>query len=830
MSYKINSTLHRPTRFRILKSVFLTLLLTGLVIFLNSGWGKIPALGPMLSPFTGVWAHTPGEKILLERYHLNRHLTSPVTIQQERNGLFHIFAANDEDLYAAQGYTVSSQRLFQMNFLARAAEGRLAEWVGPAALTTDKFFQQMDLAKAARESADLMMQDRFTAMALEQYAAGVNAYVDSLGPGELPIEFKLLGAEPDQWSPYRSALLLKIMTYLLTGSSRDVPLTRSVQKAMDLADLDTLFPLYEKNVIPSISSSEFPILRPKSQRVYLKPSIGTSNSGTSSIPLHPNPNNGSNNWAVSGAKTRSGYPLLAGDMHLSYQLPAQWIALQLKSHHQDVIGFSLPGAPGIVMGANRNLAWAVTNGGADVLDWHRIVWASKVEGTGLSSGKENQYYQVGKNTRKAQIENRSIKVRGALSVPVSVIWTHLGPVLEMESDVGDKEFLAAHWLGHSASREITAFLELNRADSVENCFKILERSFATPQQNFLCVDHQNIGLMVAGQVPLRSPGEGRIILPATDEPSWTEFVPTQHLPRSLNPRSGYLFSANQQIYDEQYPYYFQWHYRPSFRAERIKRLLESQSVFSPEDFASFQKDDYLIPAERSLPRLLSIMDSHLENLESSQKAYINKLKEWDYRAEQDQSYPTFFHLWWKHIDQLMWQQFWPDPKNYQWPTFEVTLDLLMRDQITFQNETKPSEPLILDSRSIIREAFARAWREFNAAPESQQWGEANKAQFQHLLRLPHWSRTATDSGARDAINAQDAVHGASARLVVSMSYPPRVWGHHPGGPSGDPLSEQYDSWMKHWTSNRLMEWNFAPSPIAHSSELLLSRVFEGSKP
>lgn len=791
------------------------MVLLGWLALLANGWGSLPPLGQMLSPFSGLWSYTPASSVLQKSHHLNRHLNSAVTFQQDRQGVFHIFAENDEDLYLAQGFLVASQRLFQMNFIARVAEGRLSEWVGPRAVSTDIFFQQMDLARAAAKSADKMMDEPFTAMALEAYSRGVNAYIESLHRGQVPIEYKLLGAKPDAWSPYRVALLQKMMTYLLTGGSRDPQLTRSVQKAAELSGLEKLFPLWEKEAAPSITAEDFHVRGARAPSVPLSLDHMDSpfTAGAAAVPL-PHPGNGSNNWAVSGAKSRSGFPLLAGDTHLTYQLPAQWVALHLKSPTQDVIGFSLPGSPGVIIGTNRHLAWTVTNGGADVLDWHHITWADSPESTGLSSGKGRQFYLVGKNRRKAQGERRTLKVRGGLNRSVSVTWTHLGPVVDFKTDQ-ESYSLAAHWIGHEATKEVTSFLKLNRAQSVEECFDTLEKDYTAPQQNFLCADRSNIGLYVAGKVPLRPPGAGRLILAATEEPSWTEFVPSAHIPRALNPERGYLLSANQQIYNESYPYYFQWLYRPSHRARRITELLGTGESFSPEDFIAFQKDAYLVPAQKTLPELLRIIEEQKDQLSSEERAYLSELKEWDYQAHHWLTHPTFFHQWWDEIQALLWSELWPDPDLYLWPRMDTTFEWIQKGEVHLAGK-EGNEGWTRSTHPVVLEAFKKAY----TSSAQKSWGESNLATFPHLLRLPLWERSRVDSGAEESVHAQSGHHGATLRMVVSLTYPPRIWGHHPGGPSGDPLSPDYEAWMDEWASGDLMEWVYPEEPLPTDQTVL----------
>ncbi|MCD8539644.1 MAG: penicillin acylase family protein, partial [Leadbetterella sp.] len=263
------------------------------------------------------------------------------------------FAANEDDLYFAQGYLVAKDRLWQMEFYTLVSSGRLTEIVGETAFEFDRYNRRLGMARAAMEIAENQKKDEKAWRILNAYAAGVNTYISQLSYKKLPVEYKILGYEPEEWTPLKTILMLMNMRNTLNGSSDDFRLTNVLARyGIDtINDLYPDYPSVESPIIPSGTSWNF---TPES----LKPPLGYASSPArkSAQPLHypsRSPGIGSNNWAISGSKSATGLPILSNDPHLGLTLPSIWYQMQLSAPGVNVYGVALPGCPGIVIGFNK---------------------------------------------------------------------------------------------------------------------------------------------------------------------------------------------------------------------------------------------------------------------------------------------------------------------------------------------------------------------------------------------------------------------------------------------------------------------------------------------
>src|SRR5215207_3235314 len=124
-------------------------------------------------------------------------LKKGVKVRRGERGIPYVEAEDELDLYFAQGYVTAGDRLWQMDLFRRTARGELSEIFGKAALEEDKRRRAYGFAQVAEASA--AQADPRARAVMEAYAAGVNAYIDSLDDKSLPPEFQLLGYRPRHW-------------------------------------------------------------------------------------------------------------------------------------------------------------------------------------------------------------------------------------------------------------------------------------------------------------------------------------------------------------------------------------------------------------------------------------------------------------------------------------------------------------------------------------------------------------------------------------------------------------------------------------------------------
>src|SRR5580700_9858140 len=368
-----------------------------------------------------------------------------VTIARDALGVPHITAASEDDAFFAQGYVTAQDRLFQMDGLRRLAAGDLAEIVGPAALDLDRDSRRLRMRRIAEQAyVSLPPQDRGP---LAAYARGVNWFIQT-HLHALPVEFTLLGYDPRPWSAVDTILIGLHMYRDLTTTWKDEILKRDMLAAGDRAKVDFLFP---------------------------------ARSGGEAQP-------GSNAWAIGGAHTASGKPLLANDMHLQYSIPGIWYMVHLQAPGLDVSGVSLPGTPSVIVGHNRRIAWGVTNLHFDVQDLY-IENFDERTGRYLYSGQWEQ----------ARDERELIQVKGAPAVEMPIWVTRHGPLFINDA----KEHLALRWAAAESRAFQFPFPQLNRAGNWQEFTAALAR-FAGPAQNFVYADVDgNIGYHATGVLPIR---------------------------------------------------------------------------------------------------------------------------------------------------------------------------------------------------------------------------------------------------------------------------------------------------------------------------------------
>lgn len=794
--------------------VFLSLSLGGLFA-LSKPWGQVPAMGPLLSPFSGLWvrSHSPFDSNARADHFILHGLKGQVSIQVDEDGIQHVFAQEDEDLYFAQGWIHAAERLWQMEFLTRLAEGRLSELVGRRALEFDRMFLRMGIPEAAKESAELMLQDAVTDTALRSYASGVNAYISSLRPRDLPFEFRLLSATPEKWSPEKAALLLKLMAYNLSGRSADPEMTRS-RSVLSKPDFEELFPVkpdVADTIIPKGTKWSFSGTRvapPADEFIaQLKPRTRRR---------QPDPSNGSNNWAISGRKSTTGLPILSNDIHLEYSLPSLWFEMQLVSKTQNVYGISLPGAPGIILGFNKNLAWGVTSGSTDVLDWYQIRYRD---------GRRSEYLFDG-NWRPVLSREKLIGVRGEQPVPIRLRRTHFGPVVfeddEIPANGASPRDLSIQWTALLPSNELKSFLLLNKADNVEGCKNAIE-AFHNPAQNFLCADNSgHIGLWHRGRFPVRWKGQGRLVGDGSSRSyEWQGWIPPHEVPAAKDPSRGFLSSANQMPVDDQYPYYLGTEFESPYRATRINELLAEKAKLSPQDFIEMQSDTMALPARELLPVLLKAMES-----ENAQRAFaeakgdpalareaLAQLKAWNLHFSEDSVGATIFNTWFWQLHQTVWAAHFPNGEDYLYPKTPVLIQLA-KEKPNSKWFDDPETPEHEALENMAARSFAEALKQMEHKTGSKRiadwkWGEFSPTEFPHLSRLPGLgSGKFSAAGASYDVFANKGNHGPVWKLVVALGPKPKAWAIYPGGQSGDPTSPNYDNFLKTWKNGTLKEVNY----------------------
>jgi penicillin G amidase len=806
---------------KIVKATISILFSIVLIYTLNSKFGDIPPIGKFLDPFNGFWTNAESKTQPSENNITIEGINGQVEIHFDDQMIPHIFANNDHDLYFAQGYITAKDRLWQMDFQTRFASGRLSEVVGPKAIELDRYQRRMGMSFGAENMIEVVMKDPEVKAIMNAYSAGVNAYIHSLKPSQYPIEFKLLNYEPEDWKPINSALLLKLMSATLAGGSNEFYMNNILQK---------YGPEITKNLFPDYPFREDPIIPVGTKWDFEPlnvPEIPGPGKTTTALNINTKEKEegiGSNNWAVSGKKTATGYPLLANDPHLDLTLPSIWYQIQLASTDVNACGVSIPGSPGIIIGFNKDVAWGVTNVGSDVLDWYNIKFkdASKKE-----YWFDNKWLPV-----KERIEN--IKISNGQTLTDTVLYTHHGPVVYTSEQRPDNFSKvnniptghALKWVAHIGSNDIRTFIALNKAKNYTDYRKALTYYYA-PAQNFVFASFENdIAITPNGYFPLKWNGQGKFLLDGTSSSNdWSGRIPAEHNPTVKNPERNFVSSANQFPSDQSYPYYLNWEYAGYERSHRINKRLSVMTQANVDSLQNLQNDNYSILAENILPTLLSLVDS--EKLNASEREGFNIVSKWNKFFDADEIGASIFELWHKNLGIQIWQDDFGDPKTpMRYPSRDRNVQLLLNepDAIWWDNvKTAKKETRTDLVNASFKFAIDSLQRKFGPIDSDWAWANLKKTHVPHLAKVAGFgSKFLYNGGSKTSVNATSESNGPSWRMIVALGKEVKAYGVFPGGESGNPGSHYYDDMIDTWSEGKLNELVYMKTKDEKSKRIISS--------
>lgn len=780
-------------------------------------------------------------------------LSAPVTIRRDERGIPHIEASNEADLYFAQGYATASDRLWQMDLLRRTGRGELAEIFGRSVLEEDKRhrilgFAALSESLAARASG----QGRAT---LEAYARGVNAYIESRDGSKekaLPVEFQILGYKPRPWLPADSLVLAKILAETLsttwpTDISRamlaDLPPARRAQLLPDSSPLDVLVvgsddPKTQKLPKPQKSP---PRVRRKAgakvrgeslvspvERVRLLEEVSRvtslARSSLERVGLFMEDRAASNNWVAGGARTASGKPLLANDPHLPPSAPSIWHMAHLRAPGLNVAGVTVPGAPGIIIGHNEQIAWGMTNLGPDVQD----LYLEK-----FSADKKN-FYETPTGLRAAEVRREEIRVRKSLTdpateiVPLDVTLTRHGPII-LERD--GKRY-ALRWTAlDPKTSEFEAFYQINRAGNW-NEFSAALSVYSGPVQNFVYADTQgHIGYYGAGTIPIRQSGDGSVPYDgATDAGEWTSFIPFDELPHVYDPPSGLIVTANSRVVGRSYRHHLTHEWAEPYRSRRIYELLSSKRKLTEEDFRAVQGDTYSISgATFAREAAKTLRRTMRTTLDEKFPASLALLESWDGHVNVDsQAAPLVAEMRTAFRRRILIAALGAErARVYRWAANDLFFTRLVSEQ--------PAEWLPKEFRNygeLLRACIADAQEALAKRPGTNAtawtWGRYAPAHFPHPLAIvPFIGQQFTvapfpvNGSSFSAGATVNVGTGVSMRLIANLSDWDKTQQGIALGESGDPASGHWADQLPDWRAVTPLLFPFSAKAVVAASRQTL---------
>lgn len=786
---------------------------TALVYALNTRIGPAPALGSFLSPQHGFWQNAEPHNDNFNETHTLPGVNGEVKVYFDDRLVPHIYSDNQLDAIFVQGYLHARFRLWQMEFQTHAAAGRVSEVVGDVALNYDKEQRRLGMVYAAENMLQVMEADPTTKNLCDAYTAGVNAYIESLSDSELPLEYKLLGYRPEKWSNLKIALFVKAMTKTLAGNVDDLPFTAAKVMFSD-EQIQLLFPAVPDSldpIIPKGTAFSKPGIVPIAPKNVDSLYFNAPDSMIVKELDKPHPDNGSNNWVVSGKKTKSGAPILTNDPHLELSLPAIWYEMQMSGPDINVYGTSFPGIPGIVIGFNDSIAWGVTNSQRDVRDYYEIKFKDE---------SKKQYWFNGE-WRDTKIRIESIRIKNESVVYDTVAYTVFGPVMYDQSFMAETlkgKNLAVRWKGHDPSNEALAFYLLNHARNYNEYLEAIKH-FHTPGQNFIFASKTgDIAIWQQGEFPARWDRQGLYVMPGHDSSyMWQGIIPQEENPHSINPERGYLSSANQRPVEGTYPYFIPGGY-DLYRGITIHRALENMQGITVDDMKTLLSNNHNEFAATARPLFQKYIAK--ENFSTTEKKYFDLFENWNLQNGYDEAGATIFTMWYDTLESRVWDDEIGKLKEIGfYPSERTLLELLLRDtalsyvdNIHTEAKENISDVLFASFKACVP-TFEQLEKEGKLI-----WGKFKNTTVYHLLKtLKPFARAGLPiGGGRHIVNATQHNHGPSWRMVVHLTDETEAWVVYPGGQSGNPGSRYFDQFVDTWANGSFYRvWFYKKGDESH---------------
>ena len=744
-------------------------------------------------------------------------LQKEVVVERDRWSVPHIRASTVQDLAEAQGYVMAQDRLWQMDLLRRVGRGQLSEILGPATLSIDKDFRTMQFARAAERDVQLM--DAESRAAMEAYTRGVNRFIEQ-HTNSLPVEFSLLKYKPAPWQPSDSLAISAYMYRTLTDTwerkldratvEARVGLDRAKELFSQEASMDH-FVIGDPNVpndgsqrtrvesddddddddaqpdsvlkaSATIVPERFPDLT--SALVSLIPGY------LADITREIRHGLGSNNWVVNGQHTASGKPLLANDTHLELMLPPIWYEVHLTAPGWNVKGFTLPGAPFIVIGHNDRIAWGFTNNGADVQDLY-------IERFNSAAGDE---YRAHGTWTKGQVIDEIIHVKGQPDEHLKVTVTRHGPIVHRE---GDKAY-ALRWTATEPGGLANTYNELGKARNWEEFRNAMKRVWG-PAQNAVYADIAgNIGYIVGARVPIRKRGHGEIPIPGeNDDYEWTGYVPFDQLPQALNPDSGFIVTANARVVGPAYKPYLTDRWEEPYRTARIYDLLVDKGRLRPTDMLKVQTDTFSYPHAFLADQLIAAARK-VQPKDERARTLIAELNDWNGIADADSPEVPFLDATRRATLALILEPYLGNDTNlYEWRSVAFLQRLLTErpakwlppayknyDELLIAAVDRGVARLVQQTKSQNIEDWS--WKRFDALDMMHPIGRTGVLRF--FLSI----YDKPQSGTAYSVRAATKHHGPAMRFVADLGN----WDDSimliAGGQSGQPGSRHYSDQFSSW--------------------------------
>ncbi|MSQ94530.1 MAG: penicillin acylase family protein [Gemmataceae bacterium] len=712
-----------------------------------------------------------------------------VRIQRDRWGIAHVHADNELDAFFGFGYATAQDRLFQLDYLRRKARGRLAEILGPEALESDVLYRTIGLSQIAEK--ELPTLPASVRDLLSAYVAGINALMEE-SRSCLPIEFDLLGYTPEPWRETDSLVIIGEFRWYLTGRFPVLAIPELVKRAVGDGSLLREFTLAEADEESIVHPGEYA----PAAKAQGRPSLGLAASTSGDA------GGGSNNWVLDGYRTDSGKPIVSNDPHIPYYAVSIWHEIHIHGGALNVAGVALAGMPGIMIGRNEQVAWGITNNICSQRDLYQEKTDPAHPGCFFFDGK----WEPG------QLRAETIQVRGQEAVKKTIRSSRNGPIVDeiVPAAIRHMGPVSVRWLGFEPCGWLTATIGMNRASNCQE-FRAAGEPWMCPTFNLVFADVDgNVGFQTVGRVPVRKIAE-RGYRPGWDpQHQWTGVLSYEEMPGLLNPKRGYVVTANNRLAPNDFPHALAGCWNSGHRAKRIRQQIEAKKVWARDDCRRMQMDTHSGRAAFALAPLIAALQG---DTDARVQQAVSLLRGWNYHIAADSPAAMIFNVFFTHWCKTVCRERLPaDQAN-----FAAAIAVGIGSRTLAKDEAGWFQR---DRGEAIRETFRATLDELATKIGNDMagwnWGRL------HTLVQPHFlskrgdlgqlldlngkscggDNVTVNSGSADA-NYASAL-GAGYRMVAELADPNAgFWATEVAGTSGHPGSPHYADQIDGWAAGEL---------------------------
>jgi|WetSurMetagenome_2_1015567.scaffolds.fasta_scaffold00967_16 penicillin G amidase len=761
-----------------------------------------------------------------------RGLAQDVRIRRDEAGIAHIFAESIPDLGFGVGVAMAQDRLWQMDAMRRLACGRLAELAGdrrldggglhlagPSLLPVDQLYRSLRFREIAE--AELSQVGDEGRGLLDGFARGVNAWVGQCRPGDLPPEFLLAGIDPEPWRPEDSLVIGKLIGWLLSLAFVAKPILAALA-----AD-----PVLQRLRPPGLAGGPCivgpgPAAEPPELDLRARRALGLLGPGI-----------GSNSWVVGGSRTASGKPILCNDPHLVFGLPALWYPVALTGPTHRVIGVTMAGIPGVLIGRNDRVAWGITAAMADDGDFYR----ETLDAAGTRYLRDGEWKPVEAVEATFRVRGRAAPVLRTLRyVRHEGVRCPLLPACEGEATNSYR------WVGFEAWRGLDALLAMNRAGNLQEFASAVE-AFAVPAQNLVAADTTGaFGYFCTGKFPRRERvGEATPVLDGNNpDHAWGGYLSWAEQPKALNPEAGVIVTANNRVARDLPRALAGGFWEPPYRATRIASLLGDCPKARLQDMARVQADVVSLQAAGVVASLVRSARPRLTEPRARRAADL--LLAWNHRMDAESSAAALYHLFYHELLQRRVR-----------PLLDTRVPGLFRRYLSTLHLAVPAvdtalltgDPALFPSGAadVTEECLTAAWEaavaRLGSDPATWRWGDLHRLTLYHVLgrgggaamRLLTWlfrlnrgpfpqagDGMTINLGAFLLTTPFATAVGPSYRQIVDLGAPEASRWIIAGGASGDPRSRHYADQLSLWRAGETRPMRFLDAGGADSDVLRLT--------